>query len=144
MIGARPAEIIAHGRAAGLERTGQAAGIGSRRPCQGAVLIAGDPARPCDPASAYQAMRTRPLLPSGHQPRGPARPDFPASAISALASSAAGVPGLVWAPARSARLTRTAAIVMMRAISMIPADTSNPRPTPPHTPSSSLPLLPPV
>src|SRR5689334_23043447 len=30
-VGARPAEIIAHGRVAGLERTGQPAGIGSRR-----------------------------------------------------------------------------------------------------------------
>src|SRR5258708_19351904 len=136
MIGARPGEIIGEGGGGGVEGTGQAAGIGSRRPCQGGVLIAGDPARPCDPASAYQAMRTRPLLPSGHQPRGPARPDFPASAISALASSAAGVPGLVWAPARSARLTRTAAIVMMRAISMIPADTSNPRPKPTDSPWS--------
>jgi len=43
-IDARPAEIIAHGWAAGLERTGQAAGTGSRRACQWAVLTAGDPA----------------------------------------------------------------------------------------------------
>src|SRR5712692_10545140 len=63
-IGARPAEIIAHRRAAGLERAGQAAGIGSRRACQWAVLIAGDPARAGDPASAHQAVRTRPLLPA--------------------------------------------------------------------------------
>src|ERR1700749_958257 len=62
-VGARPAEIIAHGRAAGLERAGQPAGTGSRRPCQWAVLTAADPARAGDPASAHQAMRTRPLLP---------------------------------------------------------------------------------
>ena len=42
---------------------GQAAGTGSRRPCQWAVLTAADPARAGDPASAHQAMRTRPLLP---------------------------------------------------------------------------------
>jgi hypothetical protein len=61
--GARPAETIAHGRAAGLECTGQAAGIGSRRACQWTVLIAGDPARAGDPAWVHQAMRTRRLLP---------------------------------------------------------------------------------
>jgi hypothetical protein len=55
---------------------------------------------------------------------------YPAWTISALASSLAGLAGVVWAPARSARLTRTAAMVTMRAISMIPADTSNPRPKP--------------
>jgi hypothetical protein len=61
-IGARPAEIIAHGWTAGLERTGQAARIGSLRACQWAVLIAGGPARADDPASVHQAVRTRRLL----------------------------------------------------------------------------------
>jgi hypothetical protein len=37
---------------------------GSRRACQWAVLIAGVPARAGDPASVYQAVRTRPLLPA--------------------------------------------------------------------------------
>ena len=37
-IGARQAEIIAHGWTAGLKRTGQATGISSRRACQWAVL----------------------------------------------------------------------------------------------------------
>ena len=56
--------MIAHGRAAGLERAGRAAGIVSRRACQWAVLIAGGPARAGDPASAHQVVRTRPLLPA--------------------------------------------------------------------------------
>ena len=43
---------------------GQAAGIGSRRACQWAVLIAGAPARAGDPASPHQAVRTRPLPPA--------------------------------------------------------------------------------
>ena len=101
---ARAAEITAHGWAAGFERTGQAAGIVSRRACQWAVLIVGDPARAGDLASVNQAMRTRPLLPrsSGARP-GPA--GYPAPSISALASSPAGLACGAWAPARSARLT---------------------------------------
>lgn len=39
--------MIAHLWTAGLERTGQAAGIGSRRACRPAVLIVGVPARAC-------------------------------------------------------------------------------------------------
>jgi hypothetical protein len=56
--------MIADRRVARLECTGQATGIDSRRACQWAVLIAGDPARADDPASAHQAVRTRPLLPA--------------------------------------------------------------------------------
>ena len=55
---------------------------------------------------------------------------YPGLSISALTSFPAGLACGAWAPARSARLTWTAAIVMMRAISMIPADTWNPRPKP--------------
>jgi hypothetical protein len=65
-----------------------------------------------------------------HQAIRAALGGYPAFAISALTSSPAGLFGVAWAPARSARLTRMAAIVMMRAISMIPADTSNPRAKP--------------
>ena len=45
-------------------------------------------------------------------------------------SALAGLFRAAWAPARSARLTRMAAIVTNRAMSMIPADTSNPRENP--------------
>ena len=45
-------------------------------------------------------------------------------------SALAGLFRAAWAPARSARLTRMAAIVTNKAMSMIPADTSNPRENP--------------
>ena len=44
----------------GAGRTGQAAGTAAGR-CQWAVLITGHPARAGNPASAHQAMRTRPV-----------------------------------------------------------------------------------
>ncbi|MCW2893340.1 MAG: hypothetical protein JWO75_2829 [Actinomycetia bacterium] len=80
-------------------------------------------ARPALPISA--AVRSGAVGSAGPPFRG-----YPALSVSALAWSPAGLAGGVWAPARSARLTRMAVIVMMRAASMIPADTSNPRPKP--------------
>jgi hypothetical protein len=93
------------------------------------VLIAGDPARAGDPASAHQAMRTRPsLLPVIRREARPGRlpglEHLGARVVPGRAGRRSLGVGQVGAP------DRTAAIVMMRAISMIPADTSDPRPKP--------------
>ena len=56
--------------------------------------------------------------------------DYSISTIRALTSSPTGLFSVFWAPARSARVTRIATIVTIRAMSMIPADTSNPRANP--------------
>jgi len=52
------------------------------------------------------------------------------STASRATTSPAGLFSVAWAPARSARLTRMAASVTISAMSMIPADTSNPRENP--------------
>ncbi len=52
------------------------------------------------------------------------------STASRAATSPAGLSTWVCAPARSARVTRMAASTTIRAITMIPAETSNPRENP--------------
>jgi len=93
------------------------------------VLIVGDPARAGDLASVNQAMRTCPSLPQvirreARPGRLPGLEHLGARVVPDRAGRRSLGAGQVGA------LDRTAAIVMMRAISMIPADTSDPRAKP--------------
>jgi hypothetical protein len=58
------------------------------------------------------------------------RPGYSISTASRATASPDGLFSVAWAPARSARVTRMAASVTISAMSMIPADTTNPRENP--------------